>query len=81
MMSHKYQIVYADPPWRYSENWGNGSNEHTYTTMTADEIGSLPIKDIVSDKAHLYPWVTNPILPEGLQICHAWGFDYKTLKT
>lgn len=80
-MTHEYQIVYADPPWRYKENWGNGSNEHTYPTMAVEEIRSLPVKDIVSDKAHLYLWVTNPFLSEGLEICQAWGFDYKTLIT
>jgi len=80
-MMNKYQIVYADPPWRYKESWGNGSNEHTYKTMTVEEIKSLPIKDIVSDTAHLYLWVTNPFLAEGLEICKEWGFDYKTLIT
>jgi len=77
----RYQIIYADPPWKYRENWGNGTNEHTYKTMPVEEIKSLPIKDIVSDAAHLYLWVTNPFLSEGLEICKEWGFEYKTLIT
>ena len=77
----KYQIVYADPPWRYKENWGNGTNEHTYGTLSLDEIKALPVKGFVSDAAHLYLWVTNPFLSEGLEVCREWGFEYKTLLT
>jgi len=29
----------------------------------------------------LYLWVTNPFLQEGLDVCQAWGFEYKTLIT
>jgi|TARA_Y100000296_G_scaffold63836_1_gene74448 site-specific DNA-methyltransferase (adenine-specific) len=77
----KYQIIYADPPWKYKENWGNGSNEHTYKTMTTEQIKELPIEDYINDKAHLYLWVTNPFIKEGLEICESWGFEYKTLLT
>lgn len=77
----KYQVIYADPPWQYKESWGNGSNEHTYQTLTTEEISSLPVSKITSDKAHLYLWVTNPFLKEGIEVCKAWGFDYKTLIT
>jgi len=80
-MMKKYNIVYIDPPWKYKENWGNGSNEHSYDTMTFDELRKLPISQIVEDKAHLYLWVTNPFLSEGLTLCKDWGFDYKTLIT
>lgn len=79
--NNKYGIIYADPPWRYKENWGNGSNEHTYPTMTLDDILALPVPDITEDHCHLYLWVTNPFIREGLKICEAWGFDYKTLIT
>lgn len=77
----KYQIIYADPPWQYKENWGNGSNEHTYPTMKFNEICQIPIQDITDKQAHLYLWVTNPFIKEGLELCKAWGFEYKTLIT
>src|SRR3990167_3589043 len=77
----KYQIIYADPPWQYKENWGNGSNEHTYPTMSVEDIKALNVADITAPEAHLYLWVTNPFLKEGLEICRAWGFEYKTLIT
>lgn len=77
----KYNIIYSDPAWQYKENWGNGSNEHTYSTMKTDDIKNLPVKNITNDKAHLYLWVTNPFIKEGLEICKEWGFEYKTLIT
>jgi N6-adenosine-specific RNA methylase IME4 len=80
-MTPKYNIVYADPPWKYKENWGNGSNEHTYPTMTNADIEALPVADITADQAHLYLWVTNPFIEQGLAVCKAWGFDYKTMIT
>lgn len=77
----QYNIIYADPPWRYKENWGNGSNEHTYNTMSIEEIKSLPVGQICADQCHLYLWVTNPFIKEGIEVCKAWGFEYKTLIT
>tara|TARA_R100001530_G_C4310145_1_gene152786 strand:+ start:70 stop:603 length:534 start_codon:yes stop_codon:yes gene_type:complete len=77
----KYSIIYADPPWKYKESWGNGSNEHTYPTMTNKDIKNMPVADIAEDKAHLYLWVTNPFIKEGLEVCESWGFEYKTLLT
>ena len=77
----KYNIIYADPPWKYKESWGNGSNEHTYPTMDTEAIKNLPVKNISEDKAHLYLWVTNPFIQQGLEICKDWNFEYKTLIT
>ena len=78
---NKYSIIYADPPWKYKENWGNGSNEHTYPTMDFDSICQLPVKALAEDEAHLYLWVTNPFLKQGIELCEKWGFEYKTLIT
>ena len=75
----KYSIVYADPAWQYKESWGNGQTG--YKTMSTDEICKLPVKEITDDKAHLYLWVTNPFLADGLRVCKEWGFEYKTLLT
>jgi N6-adenosine-specific RNA methylase IME4 len=75
----KYNIIYADPPWKYKESWGNG--QVNYKTLTTEDIKNLPVKDITEDQAHLYLWVTNPFINEGLQICKSWGFEYKTLIT
>ena len=75
----KYNIIYADPAWKYKESWGNG--QVSYDTMSNDDICNLAVKDICSEQAHLYLWVTNPFIQEGLNVCKSWGFDYKTLIT
>ena len=46
--------------------------------MTLDELLALPVRDVVTDPAHLYLWVPNAMLPEGLRLMAAWGFTYKT---
>lgn len=38
----------------------------------------MAVQDIVEDDAHLYLWVTNGKLPDGLLVMKAWGFKYKT---
>ncbi len=48
-----------------------------YETMDLEEIKSLPISEISDEKAHLYLWVPNALLPEGLAVMDAWGFEYK----
>lgn len=76
----KYRIIYADPPWKYKRD-GNGSAAKNYNVMDIKDICNLPVKDIAEEKAHLYLWVTNPFISEGLKVCESWGFEYKTLIT
>lgn len=73
----KYNIVYADPPWKYWES-GNKNQELHYTTMTIDEICDLPVKDIAADDCVLFLWVTYPILQEAFRVIESWGFKYST---
>ena len=78
----KYNTIYADPPWRFQNRTGKMAPEHKrltrYETMTLDEIKALPIAEIAGEKAHLYLWVPNALLPDGLAVMDAWGFDYKS---
>ena len=76
----KYDIIYADPPWQYKRNGGK-SAESKYEVMTIDAIKNLPVNNIAEDNSHLYMWVTNPFISEGLEVCKSWGFEYKTLLT
>lgn len=77
----KYTTIYADPPWQFSNRTGKIAPEYTkmmrYPTMTLKEIEKLPVKDIAADDAHLYLWIPNAILPEGLEVMKKWGFEYK----
>lgn len=76
-----YNTIYADPPWRFQNRTGKVAPEHArlsrYETMTLDEIKALPVASIAAEKAQLYLWVPNALLPEGLQVMDAWGFEYK----
>jgi|TARA_R110001583_G_scaffold105219_3_gene252769 N6-adenosine-specific RNA methylase IME4 len=81
----KYNIIYADPPWQFSsrihqENRGfTHSLEKHYSTMTEQEICSIPIKNITDENCILFMWVTDSHLEQALKVIAAWGFHYKTI--
>lgn len=70
----------ADPPWRFSNRTGKVAPEHRrldrYSTMTLDDIKDIPVTTVLSENAHLYLWVPNALLPEGISVMQAWGFRY-----
>jgi len=78
----KYGTIYADPPWRFANRTGKVAPEHKrltrYETMSVEEIMALPVADAAAKKSHLYLWVPNALLPDGLAVMKAWGFEYKT---
>ena len=78
----KYKTIYADPPWQFQNRTGKVAPEHKrltrYSTMKLDEIKMLPVSEVSDEKCHLYLWVPNALLPEGLEVMKAWGFEYKT---
>ncbi|WP_336067936.1 MT-A70 family methyltransferase [Nitratireductor rhodophyticola] len=76
-----FQTVLADPPWRFMNRTGKVAPEHhrlsRYETMTTEEICALPVKTLTVEPAHLYLWVPNALLPDGLEVMKSWGFEYK----
>ncbi|MCG6111532.1 MAG: MT-A70 family methyltransferase [Paracoccus sp.] len=78
----KFSTVMADPPWRFTNRTGKIAPEHKrlarYPTMELDEICALPVAKHLEDRAHCYLWVPNALLPDGLQVLKAWGFEYKS---
>lgn len=78
----RYSTILADPPWRFSNRTGKMAPEHKrlsrYGTMSLKDICRLPVERIAKDRAHLYLWVPNALIAEGLQVMEAWGFQYKT---
>ncbi len=78
----RFTTFLADPPWRFINRTGKMAPEHRrlsrYGTLTTDEIATLPVSHITADTAHLYLWVPNALLPEGLRVMAAWGFGYKS---
>lgn len=75
-----FKTVLADPPWRFANRTGKVAPEHRrldrYSTMDLDAICDLPVADVVADNAHLYLWVPNALLPEGMRVMDEWGFRY-----
>lgn len=78
----KFATILADPPWQFTNRTGKVAPEHRrlnrYPTMSLAEIMSLPVEQLAAATAHLYLWVPNALLPEGLQVLTAWGFTYKS---
>lgn len=77
-----YKTIYADPPWQFQNRTGKVAPEHRrlnrYGTMRLEEIKQLPVAEVAAERSHLYLWVPNALLPEGLEVMKAWGFSYKT---
>lgn len=78
-MSGRYQIVYADPPWRYQDKGCNGAAEGHYPTMSLEKICQLPVPKLAAPDAVLFLWATYPMIREALQVIEAWGFKYKSI--
>ncbi len=78
----QFSTILADPPWRFINRTGKIAPENRrlsrYSTMTTDEICALPVSHCTTETAHLYLWVPNALLPDGLRVLDAWGFTYKT---
>lgn len=75
-----FSTVLADPPWRFANRTGKVAPEHRrldrYSTMSLDDIKALKVKEVLATNAHLYLWVPNALLPDGLDVMSSWGFRY-----
>lgn len=75
----KYQIIYADPPWRYQDKKCNGNASQHYDLMGINDICKIPVNEIADKDCVLFMWVTYPMLQEGMKLMEAWGFKYKSI--
>jgi len=75
-----FSTILADPPWRFANRTGKVAPEHRrldrYSTMSLDAIKDLPVEDVAAKNSHLYLWVPNALLLEGIEVMQAWGFRY-----
>lgn len=82
LQGQRFATVMADPPWRFTNRTGKIAPEHKrlarYPTMQLDDICNLPVAAHLESRAHCYLWVPNALLPEGLKVLAAWGFEYKS---
>lgn len=78
----KFGTILADPPWQFQNRTGKVAPEHKrlnrYSTMKLEQIETIPVQKAAADVCHLYLWVPNALLPEGLEVMKKWGFQYKT---
>lgn len=81
-ISGQFGTILADPPWRFQNRTGKVAPEHQrlrrYSTMTVQEICKLPVEQHALPQSHLYLWVPNALIREGLAVMALWGFQYKT---
>ena len=78
----RFATILADPPWQFQNRTGKMAPEHhrlsRYSTMTLEDIKAMPVSQSAAENAHLYLWVPNALLPDGLEVMKAWGFNYKS---
>lgn len=75
-MTALFDVIYADPPWRYDNGTPGREVERHYPTMSQDDICALPVP--AAPDAVLFLWAVAPKLPDALQVMDAWGFTYRT---
>lgn len=77
-----YGTILADPPWQFKNRTGKVAPEHRrlsrYATLSLQEIKEIPVWLVSKEPSHLYLWVPNALLREGLSVMEAWGYEYKT---
>lgn len=73
----KYRTILADPPWDINQRGRRGAANH-YDLMTLDSIKAMPVADLCEEDAHLYLWIPNGLLQEGLDVIKAWGFTFRS---
>jgi len=78
----RFGTILADPPWQFTNRTGKMAPEHKrlsrYSTMSLEDIVKLPVNSLAAPTAHLYLWIPNALLAEGLEVMRNWGFTYKT---
>jgi N6-adenosine-specific RNA methylase IME4 len=78
----RFGTILADPPWRFSNRTGKMAPEHKrlrrYPTLSMQQIMELPVAQLAKPRSHLYLWVPNALITEGLEVMKRWGFTYKT---
>lgn len=77
----KYNIIYADPPWKYYEGGDKNQSQH-YNTLEFEDIRDRigeEVKKIAAEDCILFLWITDPMLDKIKELVNAWGFKYSTV--
>ncbi len=76
--SFRFPVIYADPPWRYGNQATRGATDNHYVTMSLQDIASMPVRELATDDAWLFLWVTHNFLFDSQKVLDGWGFAYKS---
>jgi N6-adenosine-specific RNA methylase IME4 len=82
----EFPVLYADPPWEYSNSGFEDSAASHYPTMPTERLAAAEgegdlaweVRRRAAENAVLFMWATNPLLEDALRVMNAWGFEYKT---
>lgn len=77
-----YDVILADPCWRYRNVKTGGSHTsgsaQKYPTMSLAELRGMPVKAIAAPASVLFLWATTPLGDDPYRVLEDWGFSYKT---
>ena len=74
----KYNIIYADPAWKYSFSGTRKFKNDDYKTLSYKQISKISVNEIADENCILFCWIIFNQLAESLKVIESWGFDYKT---
>jgi N6-adenosine-specific RNA methylase IME4 len=78
----KYSVILADPPWDYGMPNDRAPSrvipQEKYPTMAVDAICAMDVAALTADDAMLFLWCPASLLPDGLRVMQAWGFEYSS---
>jgi N6-adenosine-specific RNA methylase IME4 len=73
----KYQIIVVDPPWpikKITRRMRPNQVKMDYSLMTLEQIRSLPVNKLATDKSYCFLWTTQKHLFIAKDILDSWGF-------
>lgn len=73
----KYNLIYADPPWQYSNQSTRAATKNHYPTLKTQSIKKLPIPKIADDNSVLAIRHTSSFDRQKVIGWDAWGNEYK----
>ena len=76
-MSLNYRVIYADPPWRFTNVATRAAAENHYDTMSFQQIRDLPVHTLAAENSALFLWTPNSFIESALEVMKIWGYNYK----
>jgi N6-adenosine-specific RNA methylase IME4 len=81
-MTIRAGALLVDPPWswkaRSSKGDGRSACQH-YSVMSLDDLKAYPpVFEMAAADSWLFLWVVSSMLPAGLEVMRAWGFEYSS---